>query len=70
MVRLEPDTLSPRLDWHPITRYGKKAGDLLAAFELLSVSGKVYLYAIVYISITICALRDMYYCGGHTIDRE
>ena len=32
------DTL-PELEWHEITRYGKPAGDMLAAFELLLVRG-------------------------------
>ena len=39
VVRLRMDTPSPHLDWYPIHRYNKKAGDLLAAFELLLVSG-------------------------------
>ena len=37
MVRLSLDTPGPRLDWFPITRYNKYAGELLAAFELLLV---------------------------------
>ena len=40
VVRLRmKNTPSPHLDWYPIHRYNKKAGDLLAAFELLLVSG-------------------------------
>ena len=31
------ETPGPRLDWFPITRYNKYAGELLAAFELLRV---------------------------------
>ena len=37
-VRLSLDTPAPRLDWYPIERYTKYAGELLAAFELLLVS--------------------------------
>ncbi len=37
-VRLTMDTPAPRLDWYPIDRYRKYAGELLSAFELLLVS--------------------------------
>ena len=37
MVRLSLDTPAPRLDWVPILRYNKYAGELLSAFELLLV---------------------------------
>ena len=37
VVRLSLDTPGPRLDWFPIVRYNKRAGELLAAFELLLV---------------------------------
>ena len=40
MVRLSLDTPGPRLDWFPITRFNKYAGELLSAFELLLVSGR------------------------------
>ena len=37
-VCLKAETLQPRLDWYPIIRYTKPAGELLAAFELILVS--------------------------------
>ena len=37
-VRLDPRAPQPRLDWFPIIRYTKPAGELLAAFELILVS--------------------------------
>ena len=37
-VRLNAKTPQPRLDWYPIIRYTKPAGELLAAFELILVS--------------------------------
>ena len=36
-VRLDPRAPQPRLDWYPIIRYTKAAGELLAAFELILV---------------------------------
>lgn len=39
LVRITPDTEGPVLEWFPVTRYGKPAGELLAAFELIRVSG-------------------------------
>lgn len=40
VVCLKMDTPRPHLDWYSILRYNKKAGDLLAAFELLLVGGE------------------------------
>ena len=40
-VRLDPRAPQPRLDWYPIIRYTKSAGELLAAFELILVSAVV-----------------------------
>ena len=40
-VRLDPRAPQPRLDWYPIIRYTKPAGELLAAFELILVSDSV-----------------------------
>ena len=37
-VRLSLDKPAPCLEWYSIIRYGKYAGELLAAFELLLVS--------------------------------
>ena len=50
MVRLDLDTPAPRLDWFPITRYNKYAGELLAAFELLLVS-KMHRLSQLYVSV-------------------
>ena len=41
-VRLDPRTPQPCLDWYPIIRYTKPAGELLAAFELILVSDVKY----------------------------
>ena len=37
LVRMVPDSDEPVLEWFKIERYGKAAGDLLAAFELIRV---------------------------------
>ena len=49
VVRLSLETAGPRLDWYPIIRYNKYAGELLAAFELLLVSMTILLSLIVYL---------------------
>jgi len=40
-VRLDPRAPQPRLDWYPIYRYTHAGGELLAAFELILVSGEI-----------------------------
>jgi hypothetical protein len=37
LVRMSPDIESPVLEWFQITRYGKPAGEILAAFELIRI---------------------------------
>ena len=38
VVRLNKEAREARLAWYEVKRYGKYAGDLLAAFELFLVS--------------------------------
>ena len=45
-VRLDPRAPQPRLDWYPIIRYTKPAGELLAAFELILVSVEHLLHCV------------------------
>ena len=37
VVRMTRDTQEPVLEWFPIFRYNKSAGEILAAFELIHV---------------------------------
>ena len=37
VVRMTHDTQEPVLEWFPVFRYNKSAGEILAAFELIHV---------------------------------
>ena len=37
VVRMTHDTQEPVLEWFPIFRYNKSAGEILAAFEMIHV---------------------------------
>lgn len=69
VVRMTHDTQEPVLEWFPIFRYNKSAGEILAAFELIHVMciklfsfNFLFYFLILYVLVFLICLDNMFVC--------